>query len=52
MKHEVKVWQSEGRQAFNADKAEYLKELERVSLEESKAKSEQFRFVSTRILVN
>ncbi len=47
MKHEIKVWQSEGRQAFNADKQAYLLELEKAQLEESKAKSEMFNFVST-----
>ena len=46
MKHEMKVWQSEGRQAFNADKQAYMLELEKAQLEESKAKSEMFNFVS------
>ena len=41
MKHEIKVWQSEGRKEAAADKAEYLKKLEAAELYESKLKSEQ-----------
>ena len=43
MKHELKVWQSEGRKAFAEDKAVDLARLQAAELEESRIKSEQLR---------
>ena len=48
-KHELEVWQSEGRKLINADKEAADREYERVQLEESKLKSEQFRVVSSKL---
>ena len=43
MKHEVQVWQSEGRKKIAIDKAEYEARLQETELHESKLKSEQVR---------
>ncbi len=45
MKHEMQVWQSEGRKEILADEAAALKEYERVALEEAKLKSDAIRVV-------
>ncbi len=46
MKHELEVWNSEGRKEALAAQAAMLKEYERAELEESRIKSENVRVVS------